>query len=74
MAADNKLHVYKGWCVALLLLIIGLFVIIAYEVLALIISDDITGFVRCNEYALYAIVIFFSFLYLYISCWAICHG
>lgn len=58
----------------MLLLIIGFFVIIAYEVLALIISDDITGFVRRNEYALYAIVIFLSFLYLYISCWRFCHG
>ena len=64
---------HKGWRVALLLLIIGFFVIIAYEVLALIISDDITGFVRCNEYALYAIVILLSFLYLYISCWGFCH-
>ena len=45
-----------------------------YEVLALIISDYITGFVRCNEYALYAVVIFLSFLYLYISCWGFSHG
>lgn len=65
---------YKGWCASLLLLIIAVFAIIAYEIFALIISDDITGFVRCNEYALYAIVILLSFLYLYISCWRFCHG
>lgn len=58
----------------MLLLIIAVFAIIAYEIFALIISDDITGFVRCNEYALYAIVIFLSFLYLYISCWWFSHG
>ena len=65
---------YKGWCPSLLLLIIAVFAIIAYEIFALIISDDITGFVMCNEYALYAIVIFLSFLYLYISCWRFCRG
>jgi hypothetical protein len=66
--------VYKGWCASLLLLIIAVFAIIAYEIFALIISDDITGFVKCNEYALYAVVIFLSFLYLYISCWGFSHG
>lgn len=65
---------YKGWRTSLLLLIIAVFAIIAYEIFALIISDDITGFARCNEYALYAIVILLSFLYLYISCWRFCHG
>ena len=50
----------------MLLLIIAVFAIIAYEIFALIISDDITEFVKCNEYALYAVVIFLSFLYLYI--------
>ena len=65
---------HKGWCALLLLLIIAVFAIIAYEIFALIISDDITGFARCNEYALYAIVILLSFLYLYISCWRFCHG
>lgn len=65
---------YKGRCATLLLLIIAVFAIIAYEIFALIISDDITGFVRCNEYLLYAVVIFLSFLYLYISCWGFCHG
>ena len=64
----------KGWCASLLLLIIAsLLLIIAYEIFALIISADITEFVQCNEYALYAIVIFLSFLYLYISCWGFCH-
>lgn len=58
----------------MLLLIIAVFAIIAYEIFALSISDDITGFVRWNEYALYAIVIFLSFLYLYISCWRFSHG
>ena len=58
----------------MLLLIIAVFAIIAYEILALIISDDIIGFVKCNEYALYAVVIFLSFLYLYISCWEFSHG
>lgn len=58
----------------MLLLIIAVFAIIAYEIFALIISDDIKGFARCNEYALYAIVILLSFLYLYISCWEFCHG
>jgi hypothetical protein len=66
--------VHKGRCASLLLLIIAVFAIIAYEIFALIISDDITGFARCNEYALYAIVILLSFLYLYISCWRFCHG
>lgn len=65
---------YKGRCALLLLLIIAVFAIIAYEIFALIISDDITGFVKCNEYALYAVVIFLSFLYLYISCWRFSHG
>jgi hypothetical protein len=65
--------VYKGWCASLLLLIIAVFAIIAYEIFALIKSDDITGFVRFNEYVLYAVVIFLSFLYLYISCWGFCH-
>ena len=65
---------YKGWCASLLLLIIAVFAIIAYEIIALIISDDIRGFVKCNEYALYAVVIFLSFLYLYISCWRFSHG
>lgn len=64
---------YKGWCASLLLLIIAVFAIIAYEIFALIISDDITAFVRFNEYVLYAVVIFLSFLYLYISCWGFCH-
>ena len=65
---------YKGRCASLLLLIIVVFVIIAYEIFALIISDDITEFAKCNEYALYAVVIFLSFLYLYISCWRFSHG
>lgn len=65
---DSNIYVYKGRCALLLLLII------AYEIFALIISDDITGFVKCNEYALYAVVIFLSFLYLYISCWRFSHG
>ena len=65
---------YKGRCASLLLLIIAVFVIIAYEIFALIISDDITEFAKCNEYALYVVVIFLSFLYLYISCWRFSHG
>ena len=58
----------------MLLLIIAVFAIIAYEIIALIISKDITTFVVCNEFALYAVVIFLSFLYLYISCWRFSHG
>lgn len=58
---------YKGWCFTLLLLIIG---IIVYEIVALLISDNLTEFLRANGFAVYVITIFLS---IYIISWVICH-
>lgn len=52
----------------MLLLIIGL---IVYEIVALIVSDDIIEFVKWNGFAFYIVTIFVVF---YIVCWGISHG
>lgn len=52
----------------MLLLIIG---IIVYEIVALVISDNFTEFIRANAFAVYVITIFLS---IYIISWVICHG
>nr|DAF79706.1 MAG TPA: hypothetical protein [Caudoviricetes sp.] len=52
----------------MLLLIIG---IIVYEIVSILISDNIKDFVQCNAFALYVTVIFLS---VYIICWGFSHG
>lgn len=65
---NSNIYVYKGWCFTLLLLIIG---VIVYEIVALLISDNLTEFLRANAFAVYVITIFLS---IYIISWVICHG
>nr|DAG65151.1 MAG TPA: hypothetical protein [Caudoviricetes sp.] len=52
----------------MLLLIIG---IICYEIVSILISDNIAEFAQCNAFALYVTVIF---LVVYFMCWRFSHG
>ena len=59
---------YKGRCITLLLLIVGL---IVYEIVAMLVSDSILEFVKWNGFAFYIVTIFVGF---YLACWGFSHG